>query len=132
MHCVIARRLNNGQTKRDIGEIFWQKLSARYTHRRINRYVNRDRTSPHLGINALKYDQETRIGSKEDGVREIILRVNGSFPIKFDWGGKCGDEQTGGLTIIIGELCPYSTPIKKMKFRGGGVMSRNNAKKLMN
>lgn len=62
---------------------------------------------------------------------ELILRVNGSYPMKFIWGGICGNERIGGLTIMVGKLCHLDTPIESMKFGAGGVMNRKNARKLM-
>ena len=62
---------------------------------------------------------------------QLIVKVNGSYPMAFNWGGKCGNEQVGGFTIEIGKLCRPDTPKKNFRFSGGGVMHREDAKKLM-
>ena len=64
-------------------------------------------------------------------MRDLVIKVNGSYPMAFNWGGKCGNEQVGGLTIIVGELCYPNTPKKNFRFSGGGVMHRKDARKLM-
>ena len=64
-------------------------------------------------------------------MKELILRVIGSYPIQFIWGGKCGEEKTGGLTIIQGDNLIPNAPLKNNKFIGGGVMHRKDARKLM-
>lgn len=62
---------------------------------------------------------------------ELIIKVIGSYPLKFQWGWISGDERIGGLGIIVGELCPPDTLESNFKFVGGGVINRKDAKKLM-
>ena len=62
----------------------------------------------------------------------LIIRAEGGYPFRVAWGGICGKERKGGLIVEIGELCAYNTPLDKLRFTGGMVITKKDAIKLKN